>query len=216
MSLALTHAPLRGRWGLALAGSLVLNLVIFGAAALLLQGEPARPRLEAYHVSAFLPLPPPPPPKEEQEPPPPPPPKPLRLSQLQAAPQARPAVEAPPIALELGPKLSLGPVLAPPGPPGPPALGPGDREPLVAAQMPPPYPYLARRRGIEGAVTVRFLVDRQGRVQHLSVLGANPPGVFEETVLRTVPHWRFRPGLRQGQAVEAWVETTIRFKLEGR
>jgi len=213
---AALRAPLRGRWGLALAGSLVLNLVIFGAAALLLQGEPVRPRLEAYQVSAFLALPPPPPPREEQEPPPPP--KPLRLSQLKAAPLAepRPALAAPPIALELGPKLSLGPALAPPGPPGPTALGPGDREPLVAAQVPPPYPYLARRRGIEGAVTVRFLVDRQGQVRHLSVLKAEPPGVFEETVLRTVARWRFRPGLHEGQAVEAWVETTIRFKLEGR
>lgn len=213
--------PWRGPWWLALAGALLLNLIIFGAASLLLRGEPARPRLEAYPLAAFIPLPPPPPSQEEEEPPPPPPPpKPLRLSQLRAAPQDAPlpALEMPRIALELSPALSPGPALAPPGPAPAPRLPAGalEREPLVRSQVPPPYPYLARRRGIEGAVTVRFLVDRRGRVQRLTVVRAEPAGVFEETVLRTVPRWRFQPGLQDGRPVESWVETTIRFKLEDR
>lgn len=91
-----------------------------------------------------------------------------------------------------------------------------DQPPMVTAQIPPPYPFLARRRGIEGWVRVRFLVDRQGQVRELTIVKAQPPGVFEDTVRRTLPRWRFRPGVKDGRPVDTWVETVIRFKLEGR
>lgn len=215
---SLEHRPQRLGWLLALVGALMINGVIFGAASWLLSGQPQRPVLEAVPLSAFLPLPPPPPPEVEEEPPPPPPPpkitklEPLRASHV-ATPQ--PQLETPRLDLELNPRLALGPAIAAPGPARY-SLGQVDRAPLARGQAPPPYPYLARRRGISGAVTVRFLVDKQGGVSHLEVLKAEPPGIFEETVLRTVGRWRFAPGVKDGEAVETWVETTIRFKLEGR
>ncbi len=204
-----------GNLWLALAGALALNLVIFGAASFLLQGELQRPQLEPYRISAFLPPPPPPPPREEEKPPPPPPPKPLKLEKLKTAPlpRARPRLDMPQLELELAPGLSLGPALAPPGPPPLPP-GPTEREPMIRSQVPPPYPYLARRRGIQGAVTVRFLVDTQGVVRRLSIIKAEPEGVFEESVLKTVPRWRFAPGIREGKPAGTWVETVIRFKLD--
>ena len=61
---------------------------------------------------------------------------------------------------------------------------------------------------------MRFLVDRQGGVRNLEVIKAKPAGVFEETVLKTVGRWRFAPGVKDGEPVETWVETIIRFKLE--
>jgi protein TonB len=90
-----------------------------------------------------------------------------------------------------------------------------DRAPVVTSRVPPTYPYRARRRGIEGAVTVRFLVDRRGEVQGLTIVDSRPPGVFDQAVRDTVTRWRFRPGLKDGEAVETWVQTTIRFRLEG-
>ncbi|MBU1277348.1 MAG: energy transducer TonB [Proteobacteria bacterium] len=213
---ALERPPFRGAWALALAGALLFNLVIFGSASWLLKKQIARPDLEAYSVSAFLPLPPPPPPEAEKEPPPPPPPpKVVKMQPVQAAPLAtpQPQLETPRLSLELNPRLALGPAIAAPGPQRF-TLGQVDRAPLARGQVPPPYPYLARRRGIEGAVTVRFLVDRHGEVRNLEVLEAKPPGVFEESVLKTVGRWRFAPGVKDGEAVETWVETTIRFKLE--
>jgi periplasmic protein TonB len=202
---------------LALAGALACNLIIFGAASFLLRGEPQRSQLETYHISAFLPPTPPPPPEEEEKPPPPPPPKPLKLQKLKTAPlpRAQPQLDMPQLELELAPGLSLGPVLAPPGPPPLPP-GPSEREPMIRAQLPPPYPYLARRRGIQGAVTVRFMVDAEGRVRRLSIVKAEPEGVFEESVLKTVPRWRFAPGIKEGRPADTWVETVIRFKLDKR
>jgi len=60
------------------------------------------------------------------------------------------------------------------------------------------------------------VVDEQGTVGQVSVLAAEPEGVFEQSVLRCVAGWRFKPGTIGGVAVKALVEQTITFKLEER
>lgn len=213
---ALDRPPSRWAWALALAGAVLFNLVIFGSASWLLKKQIDRPDLEAFSINAFLPLPPPPPPeREEDPPPPPPPPKVIKMQPMQASQVTTPQLlmETPQLNLELNPRLAVGMAVSAPRPQRF-SLGQVDRAPLTKGQVPPPYPYLARRRGIEGAVTVRFLVDRQGEVRNLEVVEAKPPGIFEESVLKTVNRWRFAPGVKDGEAVETWVETTIRFKLE--
>lgn len=84
----------------------------------------------------------------------------------------------------------------------------------VMARIPPIYPYQAKQRGIEGWVTVQFLVDDNGRVSQVSVKESRPPGVFEDSVIRCVSGWRFKPGTVEGIPVKTWAETTIRFELE--
>jgi protein TonB len=88
-------------------------------------------------------------------------------------------------------------------------------EPLtVLARIPPVYPIRARRRGIEGTVTVTFEVDEQGNVANLRIVEAVPPNIFEKSVLQCVSRWRYKPGTIEGVAVRARVETTIRFNME--
>jgi len=96
------------------------------------------------------------------------------------------------------------------------AFGLGDLDgPLISlGRIPPVYPMAAKRRGIEGWVKVRFVVNEQGGVEGIIVLDADPPGVFDQSVKRCVSRWRFKPGTVEGQPVKAWVETTIRFELE--
>ncbi len=210
--------PVTGRWLwlLAVGGAVCINLIVFGSMSLLSREPATRSRLDTYSVRVFMP--PPAPPPEEEEPPPPekPPPQP-ETTRLEVQPLKAPPLELerPQLDYEFNPRLSVGLALPAPGPVRY-ELGQVDHAPLIASQLPPPYPYLARRRGIEGSVSVRFLVDEKGRVQHLQITRAQPPGVFEETVLRTVPRWRFRPGRKDGEAVATWVETTIRFRLEDR
>jgi protein TonB len=67
---------------------------------------------------------------------------------------------------------------------------------------------------VEGRVLVRILVDQQGRVAVVKILAAEPPGHFEEAVSQSVAAWDFRPAEKDGRAVEAWLDTTIRFRLE--
>ena len=88
-----------------------------------------------------------------------------------------------------------------------------DRQPQYLSSMQPPYPYKARRMGIEGYVDVRFLVDKNGLPHKLSILEAKPEGEFEDTVKKTVPHWKFKPGQKNGRPVDTWVKTRILFQL---
>ncbi len=87
--------------------------------------------------------------------------------------------------------------------------------PLIpVSQVPPIYPLRARRQGIEGRVAVKFRVNRDGRVESVSILESNPPKVFDQSVLRCVRAWRFKSGTISGVPVNTWVETTVKFKLK--
>lgn len=88
-----------------------------------------------------------------------------------------------------------------------------DQKPVGLATLKPRYPFRAKRLGIQGYVTVQFLVDRKGRARELTIVKADPEGVFEQSVRQTVPRWRFKPGKKAGRAVDTWVEMTIRFEL---
>lgn len=88
-----------------------------------------------------------------------------------------------------------------------------DQAPQPIVRVPPQYPYGARERGIEGAVQVRVLVTTDGSVGQIQILDSRPNGVFEETVRRTLPQWKFAPGKIEGKPVTAWVVTTIHFTL---
>ncbi len=88
-----------------------------------------------------------------------------------------------------------------------------DQKPVSLATLKPQYPYRAKRLGVEGYVTVQFLVDRNGQAKELTIVNAEPAGVFEQAVRKTVPRWRFKPGKKGGRAVDTWVEMTIRFEL---
>ncbi len=89
-----------------------------------------------------------------------------------------------------------------------------DQAPRAVVRVPPLYPYAAREKGIEGQVQVRMLVNRDGSVGQVQILEARPKGIFEDAVKRTVPQWKFSPGKIEGQAVTAWVVTTVRFSLD--
>jgi protein TonB len=84
--------------------------------------------------------------------------------------------------------------------------------PLV--KIPPIYPMLATRRGIEGYVTVSFLVTKKGLVQQIRIVDSRPKHVFDKSVTNCVSQWKFKPGTIEGIPVATLAQTTIRFKLE--
>lgn len=88
-----------------------------------------------------------------------------------------------------------------------------DQAPQPIVRVPPVYPYKAREQGIEGAVQVKLLVNADGTVGQIFILDARPAGLFEDAVMKSVPQWKFNPGTIEGEAVTAWVVTTIRFDL---
>lgn len=94
------------------------------------------------------------------------------------------------------------------------AIGDLDGPLTPLGRMPPVYPIAAKRRGIQGWVKVKFVVNEQGAVKQITIMDARPPGVFDHSVRRCVSKWRFKPGTVDGLAVKAWVETTVRFELD--
>lgn len=88
-----------------------------------------------------------------------------------------------------------------------------DQPPQVIVKVPPVYPYKAREQGIEGIVQIKVLVNTDGTVGRLQILGARPEGYFEKAVKRAVPNWKFNPGRIEGSPVTAWVVTNVRFQL---
>ncbi len=92
-------------------------------------------------------------------------------------------------------------------------MGEVDQVPMAIFQVQPDYPYHAKRQGTEGIVSIRFLVTREGTVSSFSVLKATPEGIFDEAARRSVLRWKFRPGLKNGEAVNTWVEMDIEFEL---
>ncbi len=77
------------------------------------------------------------------------------------------------------------------------------------------YPAALRERGIEGAVTLRVLVDAQGHPADVQVLAGSGWRLFDDAALQRVRGCRFVPALRNGQAIDSWVEFLVRFALAG-
>ena len=95
-------------------------------------------------------------------------------------------------------------------------FGVGDLDqPLITlTRIPPIYPLSAKRRGIEGSVTVRFVINERGLVEDATIVEAQPPEVFDASVLSCVSGWRFKPGTVEGRPVRVWADTTIHFTLD--
>ncbi len=90
-----------------------------------------------------------------------------------------------------------------------------DQIPRLLHKVEPAYPMAARRRGVEGWVEIKFLVNRAGAVIQESVIKAEPEGVFENSALTALRAWRFTPGLLEGREVDTWMVQVIRFRLAG-
>ena len=87
---------------------------------------------------------------------------------------------------------------------------------LEYAQAPAPsYPRAALRAGIEGTVLLQVLVDVDGRPLQVDVNRSSGDRRLDlaarDQVLR---HWRFRPAIRDGRAVQAIGLVPIDFSLD--
>ncbi|WP_425402417.1 energy transducer TonB [Gracilimonas tropica] len=75
------------------------------------------------------------------------------------------------------------------------------------------YPEMARRAGIEGRVTVQFIVNEQGKVENARVVRGIGGGCDEEA-LKAVQKANFTPGMQRGRPVRVQYALSINFRLE--
>ncbi|TLY63723.1 MAG: TonB family protein [Gammaproteobacteria bacterium] len=80
--------------------------------------------------------------------------------------------------------------------------------------VPPDFPLEARKHGLEGWVDVQFLVNPDGSVGDVTVVGAQPVGVFEQAALDAVRRWRYQPVMRAGQGIGQRARVRLRFAMQ--
>ena len=90
-----------------------------------------------------------------------------------------------------------------------------DTDVLPLVRIPPEYPPRAVERGIEGWVIVRFTITATGAVKDPVIVDAQPKGIFDQAVLRSIVRWRYNPKVEGGVAVErVGVQTKLTFVLK--
>jgi TonB family protein len=94
------------------------------------------------------------------------------------------------------------------------ATGGKDTLPVIAEYTTPPlYSDVARRRHIEGVVTIGGHVDEVGRLSGARVVKGLGAGL-DENALVALRQWRFVPGSRAGRRAAMDVEIDIEFSLQ--
>ncbi|MEQ1547162.1 MAG: TonB family protein [Chakrabartia sp.] len=77
----------------------------------------------------------------------------------------------------------------------------------------PTYPPSLQRQEVEGAVTVRVLIGKDGHVKAIEALRSSHDEFFEATRRQALSKWRFKPATEDGVPVEGWREMTVRFTI---
>lgn len=84
-----------------------------------------------------------------------------------------------------------------------------------ASAKAPPYPREAYRQGLQGQVLLKILVDTDGTPLEVVVANGSGHRVLDDAARRFVlNHWRFKPAMRDGHAVQAYGMVPIDFTLQ--
>lgn len=75
------------------------------------------------------------------------------------------------------------------------------------------YPEIPKRVGIEGRVTVQFIIDKDGNVTNPKIIRSVHPDLDKE-LLRVIELVRFSPGVQNGILVKVRMTQTVNFKLK--
>jgi protein TonB len=84
---------------------------------------------------------------------------------------------------------------------------------LSQKPIPPIYPEKARRARQEGLVLVRAQVDDAGNTHQVIVSQSSGFPLLDKAAIEAVSQWSFLPAHEHEQAIAAWIEVPIDFKL---
>lgn len=84
-------------------------------------------------------------------------------------------------------------------------------KPVITKQVPPSYPEIARKSGIQGTILVRVLIGTDGTVKAAEVLRGKE--IFHKAALKAVKQYHFSPARQNDRPVPVWMALPIRFRL---
>lgn len=77
----------------------------------------------------------------------------------------------------------------------------------------PQYPTLARQARVQGAVILRAVITREGKIANLQVVSGHP--LLVQSAMDAVLQWRYRPYYLNKEPVEVETQVTVNFTLSG-
>lgn len=86
-----------------------------------------------------------------------------------------------------------------------------DQQPRAIFQAAPTYPSSMRGKKIEGVVTLRFIVDANGKVESPRV-EKTTHSAFDKPALDALKNWKFEPAIKSGQRVACPMRVSVRFQ----
>jgi len=89
-----------------------------------------------------------------------------------------------------------------------------DQPPRILRSIEPLYPFAAKRKNIEGSVTLRFVVTKDGDVLEPEVVESEPPEVFDSSALKAIARFKFKPAVKDGRPVDCIVIAPLKFELQ--
>lgn len=86
--------------------------------------------------------------------------------------------------------------------------------PEVISYYPPAYPNNLRRRGIEGKVQIKALIDKEGDVIEILIDTSSGYQSFDQNAIEAILKWKFKPAYYSNEKRLSWVFIPVVFKLK--
>ncbi len=86
-----------------------------------------------------------------------------------------------------------------------------EQQKRLVRQVRPAYPEVARNAGIEGTVSMRVLIGKEGRVEQIRVLSGEP--ALRNAAMEAVRQWRYQPLLLDGEPVSVVTDVNLEFRM---
>lgn len=103
----------------------------------------------------------------------------------------------------------------PPLPPAPPAgISRGATLLTSPAELKPPYPQSKLIAEEEATLKLRLTIDEQGHVVAVDPVGRADPVFLASARRHLMAHWRYKPAMKEGQAIPTSIVISLRFELD--
>lgn len=85
-------------------------------------------------------------------------------------------------------------------------------EAQLVNRVEPVYPHIAAVSNIQGQVKLHAIIARDGSIQSLNAISGHP--LLVRAAVEAVEHWRYRPYVLNGEAVEVETFITVNFRKD--
>lgn len=86
--------------------------------------------------------------------------------------------------------------------------------PKIISILQPKYPQNLRKRGIEGQLQLKVLIDQEGNVAQAEIHTSSGYQDFDQSAIEVVCQWQFKPAQIEGKERSSWVLIPIAFRLK--